>query len=228
MENSNNITSLLQSSEGASLDTMDTSYGSNGNGEGGFLNGLKQISLTTWLIVILILAFLGFNVFVYLAKGTQDITNWFQPILQKLFGTTANVTGQIVDVSAEGAKAVVNTTAGAINTGLSAVQNITPQSASTSISSQSVQSTLQEPDLLANNSLQKALNTSQMQSSNTNEDYQPHEAPSSVHLVGKSGWCYIGEDRGFRSCAKVGPNDECMSGDIFPSRDICINPTLRA
>jgi len=44
----------------------------------------------------------------------------------------------------------------------------------------------------------------------------------------KSGWCYIGEERGYRSCLQVGENDECMSGDIFPSNDICINPSLRA
>jgi hypothetical protein len=43
----------------------------------------------------------------------------------------------------------------------------------------------------------------------------------------KSGWCYIGEDRGFRSCIDVGENDKCMSGDIFPTSDICVNPNLR-
>ena len=43
----------------------------------------------------------------------------------------------------------------------------------------------------------------------------------------KSGYCYIGEDRGFRSCIKVGEGDKCMSGDIFPSKEICINPNLR-
>ena len=43
----------------------------------------------------------------------------------------------------------------------------------------------------------------------------------------KSGFCYIGEDRGFRSCIDVGEGDVCMSGDIFPTREICINPNLR-
>jgi len=43
----------------------------------------------------------------------------------------------------------------------------------------------------------------------------------------KSGWCFIGEDRGFRSCIQVNENEKCMSGDIFPSQDICINPNLR-
>jgi hypothetical protein len=43
----------------------------------------------------------------------------------------------------------------------------------------------------------------------------------------KSGWCFIGEDRGFRSCIRVGENEKCMSGDIFPSQEICVNPNLR-
>lgn len=43
----------------------------------------------------------------------------------------------------------------------------------------------------------------------------------------KSGWCFIGEDRGFRSCINVGENDKCMSGDIFPTSEICVNPNLR-
>lgn len=43
----------------------------------------------------------------------------------------------------------------------------------------------------------------------------------------KSGWCYIGTDRGFRSCVKVGEDDKCMSGKIFSTEAICKNPKLR-
>jgi hypothetical protein len=77
------------------------------------------------------------------------------------------------------------------------------------------------------NSLNKALNTSQQPQQETNNEYEAHEASSSV-TTGKSGWCYIGEDRGFRTCSQVGVNDVCMSGDIFPSNELCINPSLRA
>jgi len=43
----------------------------------------------------------------------------------------------------------------------------------------------------------------------------------------KQGWCLIGNDRGFNSCIDVGRNDYCMSGDIYPTQDICIHPSLR-
>ena len=45
--------------------------------------------------------------------------------------------------------------------------------------------------------------------------------------ISKAGYCYIGKDRKNRSCIEVGEGDVCMSGDIFPSEAICINPNLR-
>ena len=213
MENNNNLSSaILQSSE-ASIPSLST-----GSTESaGWFNGLKDVNTSTWVIIILILAFLGFNIFVYLAKGTQEISNFFGPIMQKLFGTTVGVASQTVDVAAEGTKAVVGGTASAINTGLTAVQNVTPNNAKSSVKSEPVQTGGKPYD---NNTLNKALNTSKQQQSGGSQDYEPHEAES-------SGWCYIGEDRGYRSCAQVGVDDKCMSGDIFPSQELCMNPNLR-
>jgi hypothetical protein len=215
MDNSNSLSSsLLQSSE------VSGSIASSSGDGSGFFDSLKSINLTTWLIIFLVLSFLGFNIFVYLAKGTQGITNFFAPLIEKIFGTTVSVTGQTVDVAAEGAKAVVGGTASVVNASLSAVQDI---SAPSSLNTQSIQGTMQPPDVTTNNNLNRALNSSQQE-----QDYQANEASSSVGGSGQSGWCYIGEDRGFRSCVQVGVNDECMSGDIFPSNELCINPNLRA
>ena len=47
------------------------------------------------------------------------------------------------------------------------------------------------------------------------------------HQTGKGGYCYIGEDRGFRNCLKVEASDKCMSGQVFSRQDICVDPTLR-
>ena len=224
MDNSNNLSSsILQSSE---VSPPSLTIGDSGDSSG-FFDSLTNINLTTWLLIILILAFLGFNIFVYLAKGTQDFTSFFAPFMEKIFGTTLSVTGQTVDVAAEGAKAVVGGSANVINTGLTAVQGIIPNGAPSSLQTQSVQGTMPQPDVTANNTLNRALNTSQQmrQGGGANEDYEAHEASSSI---GKAGWCFVGEDRGFRTCAEVGVNDDCMSGDIFPSQELCINPNLRA
>ena len=178
-----------------------------------------NMSITAWLIIIMILAFLGINVFVYLAKGTQDITNFFKPLVEKIMLLVGAVTSKVVNVSAGGVKGVVDTTASVVDTGLTAVQE------ATSLQSEPVKATIPQPDTVQNSSLNKELNTSK-QTNQSNTAYEADE--SSSKIKNKSGWCYIGEDRGFRSCAKVGENDDCMSGDIFPSQEICVNPNLRA
>ena len=231
MDNSNSLTnSILQSSD-STIPTVSTNssiiYNSGENSS--FFEFFKSINLTTWLVIILIFAFLGFNIFVYLAKGTQDITNFFAPLLQKVFGITILTTGKIVNVSAEGAKSVVSGTANIIDKGLTDVQNIIPTGtgSSSSLSSQNIQSTIPQTNSMENTALNRALNSSKQSQQGTNNEYQANEASSSINSTGKAGWCYIGEDRGFRSCAQVGVNDQCMSGDIFPTNEICINPSLR-
>ena len=224
MDNSNSLTnSILQPS--FSSDSPIQSSVSSGN-DTGFFESLKNINLTTWLLIILILAFLGFNIFVYLAKGTQSITNIFGPLFQKIFGTAVAITGQTVDVAAEGGKTVVSGTANALNAGLSAVQDITPNTANSSIQSQPVQGTTTKStqNVASDNTLNKALNSSKPVEQSQDQDYTAQEASSSL----KAGWCFIGEDRGHRTCGEVGVNDQCMSGDIFPSQELCINPNLRA
>jgi hypothetical protein len=217
---------LLQSS-----DTVFSSY----SNDSSFFDSFKNINLITWIIIIIIiLAFLGFNVFAYVANITQTLVDILNPIVSRLFNTTAAVTGETVDVAAEGAKVVVggtkvivNETADAIETGLTAIQNITPNVAVSGIKGQPISEQQVDTRLQGDQStLNKALNTRQMRQS-SEKDYQAHEASSSVHGAGKGGWCFIGEDRGFRSCAQVGVNDTCMSGDIFPTHELCMNPNLR-
>lgn len=61
------------------------------------------------------------------------------------------------------------------------------------------------------------------------DDKTPSQSDISdiIQTPNKRGFCFIGTDNGYRSCAYVGRNDICMSGDIFPTFDVCINPELR-
>ena len=43
----------------------------------------------------------------------------------------------------------------------------------------------------------------------------------------KPKFCYIGNNKNKRSCIKVLNDNECLSKNIFPTMDICINPRLR-
>ena len=214
--------SSVSDSASKSVASASNAVEETGSGIFGFI---ASISWLTWLVIILVLAFLGFNIFTYLAQGTQDVSNVFAPVLKKIIGLIYGTANQTIDVAAEGGKAVTTSAASGINTGLSAVQSVTPNNAKSSVPSHSAQENNDEEIQEAKSSLNKVLNENNR--NNSRDEYEPHQASSSVHETGKAGWCFIGEDRGYRTCSKVGENDKCMSGDIFPTQELCINPNLR-
>ncbi len=133
------------------------------------------------------------------------------------FGTGEAVK-QTVAVSAEGTKGVVDVAAGTVGSGIDLLeQGLTGKTQRNKIDDSSAGTGV-------------ALNKAVDNINNPSDDPVPDDAGSrtqSSKASGKAGYCYIGEDRGFRSCIKVNQADTCMSEDIFPSREICVNPSLR-
>lgn len=173
-------------------------------------------------LVVIILLFLGINIFSYLGDFLQKIKETSAPFLKNTLESLGYVvtetTKDVTSLTAEGAKLGVDVAAGTIESGIDVIQGqldleqsskpVTPKQQQASIS---------------------ASLTSALADAEENTDPLPDDATSSTQRNGsnKSGYCYIGEDRGFRSCIYVKENDACMSGDIFPSQDLCVNPSLR-
>ena len=198
---------------------------------------LSNISWQTWIIIVLLLALIGINVFVYLAKGTEFVSTMFNDIFGPIlifFGyNTLETSKQTIQTSATGTKAgvdlVSNTTVGAIDAG----QQVLSPEPQGQLQQGQGQGQLQQGQLQQGqgqtnmdeeDSLEKALENA---SSTVNQGPSPDDSRSVFQSTGKSGWCFIGQDQGVRTCAEVGVNDMCMSGDIFPSQEICMNPSLR-
>ena len=156
---------------------------------------------TTFKVVmlILILALLGINLFQYLAKTTDLITNYFsEPVLQFLSNIgllTLDTTKTVALAADKGVKATSNT-----------IKNV-------------VTGAIDETTSLGRSIQHK-------------KKHHKPEADSSLALTQssqskrKSGYCYIGEDRGFRSCIKT-DDTPCLSGMIYPTKEHCIHPHLR-
>jgi hypothetical protein len=70
-------------------------------------------------------------------------------------------------------------------------------------------------------------NTSSPSTITTLNDKINNVSPYKEANVTADGFCYIGYDNGQRECVDVYAGDVCMSGEIFPSLDICINPKMR-
>lgn len=205
------------------------------------------------LLIVLLLALIGFNVFTYL----DDITAWFSDTFGAPFRAVARWLGYAaadtvkttVDVTAEGAKSAVDIAAGAATSGIDVLQQtIGTKGASANADHANAhadkRSNNNHKGTGTNNNNAKGASSETASSETTSAETasaaletalshakkkspQPDDATSRIQRTGKSGYCYIGEDRGFRSCIKVGEQDTCMSGDIFPTHAICINPRLR-
>jgi hypothetical protein len=155
--------------------------------------------------IILILAFLGFNIFAYLGLITGKTADFFRPLLEYLGYPIIDTTKQTLKKSIEGTKEIIDVAAVGADTTLDTLQ--------------------QSLDGKTRMDTKKA----SIRNQETVNKPEPDESGSATQMTrtGKAGFCYIGEDRGIRSCIQVGVNDECMSGDIFPTRQICVNPNLR-
>jgi hypothetical protein len=183
-------------------------------------NSAETSNVWKYIIIILILAILGFNLFTYagqfskfIGKIIDRIINIFRPILAYFGYGVTETAKKTIDFTATGSKKVIDVASGTLTGGINVLQ-------------QGLSKTNKDER-------KKSLGQDLGRRENKNPPMQypmPDEAGSNTQLgkaKSKSGFCYIGEDRGFRSCISVGEGDNCMSGDIFPSREVCINPNLR-
>jgi hypothetical protein len=173
-------------------------------------------SILRYFGIILILSFLGINLFGYLGKFTETVKETLKPLLVLLGIGAAETVKTTVNIGAAGA----DVAAKAVTSGVNILEKGISKKDGAKINKIDDHSKI---DInLLNNAVRK-------QDNNTDEP-EPDEAGSRTQSSKaniKSGYCYIGEDRGFRRCIKVGEGDKCMSGDIFPTDEICVNPSLR-
>ena len=172
--------------------------------EGGIFNWIQD-NLVKLLIIAIILAFLGFNLFTFMGETTDMFVTVVKPVAELLGFTVGETVKNTVDTAAKGTKLGVDVATGAIDDAINLTEEV--------IGVDPLKNQVNKP-----------------RSSNNAGSPQPDDATSKTQTATgnkKRGFCYIGEDRGFRSCISVKNSDQCMSGKIFPTKEICENPSLR-
>jgi hypothetical protein len=188
-------------------------------------------SVISFILIILIVWVLIFNFF-----DLGKITDWIESFLRFVGYSTGETIKTTTSVGATGVTGSTNFAAGAVTGGVNLLEkglNLTPEEKARAQSQNQAKVTALYPPSLNPMDVQKTEESTILSAGLANLKKMvplPDDATSVTQSGGrsKSGYCYIGEDRGFRSCIKVGENDQCISGDIFPTMDICINPNLRA
>jgi len=208
------------SSPAASADLMSDSYG-DATDASGSESGYSIWSVLSGILIVLIIWVLIFNLF-----NLGKVTDWIESILSFFGYSTGETIKTTANVGEAGVTSSTNVAAGAVVGSVNILEkglHLTPEEKSQG------KSQLQQPPLRESAESAESAVLSTGLANLKKMTPAPDDATSVTQSGGrsKSGYCYIGEDRGFRSCIKVGENDECMSGDIFPTMDICINPNLR-
>jgi hypothetical protein len=230
-----------------SLYTQDVSTGSR----------MKYIkSFVFWFVIIILLALYGFNIFKYLAQGTDIITALISPftyVIALLTGTTVKTIIQNISQGGQTLIAELSNFFGALinffsqffsgslkvaeKTSVSAIDqlqsNIVKDKTNSAESKKSKQVVEAEPEAeettLLKNERKLAERNREVSSEvkdTINKKEKTDPAPLQTSTL-EHGYCYIGKNNNVRNCAKVSSKNKCMSGDIFPTMDLCINPNLR-
>ena len=169
-----------------------------------FSNILQSTYFKIFLLIF-ILSYLGINLFKILANATDETVDAVRGPLNKILGifgyTISKTSKQIVKLGADSALFGIDVTSNAAKDAIYVSKEVVGLDEAINVSNKNSSTQTPEPDTIG----------SEIQAIKKN----------------KSGFCYVGEDRGIRSCVKVDNTQTCMSGDIYPTHDICVNPTLR-
>ena len=170
------------------------------------------------ILFIFILAFLGLNIFTYLSDGTDFITKMFGPIFSSAGQVIGDTTKSAVDVTSSGTKKIVDIGADTTKN----IVNVSNKGTTSGIDF--LQSSLKKSNNIVNPENNNIL-TDDTNKKIDKTDTLPEPIKTSSL---QQGYCFIGKINDTRYCAKVNERTQCMSGDIYPTMDICVNPNLRA
>jgi hypothetical protein len=164
------------------------------------------------LVVVLILSLLGINIFIIFGNGLQYLINIFNPVVSKGLSDLGYASGTVIDKSsdilADASKVGIDI---AHDTVQSVGELLVKASGQAPGSGKSIDIAINQPPTVAPKQPSPDSTSSAIQAS-----------PS----TSKSQWCLVGEYNGARGCVSVTDQDKCMSGQVFPSQQLCLNPTM--
>lgn len=170
-------------------------------------------SILFYIGLLLLLIVIGFFIFKYLGDISAAINNLVSTILL-YFGQTAK---QTVNISAEGSKGIIDAVSSTSTAAINVLEN-KPDKAINNTNNNGFQPSNSTLDANSNIAISNSILSKQ-----NSDDPDPYTS----EITGKSGYCFVGMDNNVRSCVNVSSSDKCMSGNIFPSMELCVNPSLR-
>jgi hypothetical protein len=177
----------------------------------GEMNQQYLIIIIFILLIIILFNIFHVNVIQFVFHIIKSMVHFFTPFTNNLSIATGSILNETTDIVTDVTKTTIDIAGGAVyNVGDLLVaggssNNLYPysQSLDTNVSNQSSWSLSPPPEEdTTSNTIQNAI------------------------VSNKVGWCLVGETAGRRGCLAVNDPYTCMSNQIYPTEQLCLNPTM--
>lgn len=167
--------------------------------------------LTIVLIVLIIFSLLGVNILNIFGDLLQNIVDLFGPLIKQIVSliayTAGSILNQISNLFTVTGTAGVEIAGGTIDT----VGDLLKDASAGNL-----------PDRI---NLGETVNRSSGQIQDPKTDNTTNPIQNAI-TSRKAQWCLVGEFEGKRGCVQVGEHDKCLSNQLYPSFQTCLNPTM--
>ena len=161
------------------------------------------------LSVLLLFSFLGINILDILSNFIKLIIRLFGPIVSELLGLLGYTTGTVINTSADVA---ADAAKGAIDIAEGTIQNV---------GDLMIKASKDDINLTSKSSLDNVLSMETVNNVDMDISENPIQKPISSNKIN---WCLVGEYKNKRKCIDVQDSDKCMSGQVFPNLETCLQP----
>jgi hypothetical protein len=164
------------------------------------------------LTIILILSLLGINIFTIFGNFLQKIIDFFNPVISKGLSDLGYASGTVIDKSSD-------ILADTSKVGIDILHDTVD-----SVGSLLIKASGQEPG--KGKSIDIAINKPPTVPPKQPEPDASTSPIQTTPSCSKNQWCLVGEYNGTRGCVNITDQDKCMSGQVFPTQQLCLNPTM--
>jgi hypothetical protein len=190
----------------------------------------NPINLTNILILILIIlvifSYFGLNLLTILGNSFQRFSDITAPYVKQFLAAVGYSTGEVInksaDVTSDAAKIGIDIAEGTVQNIGDLFKKGASELDGNAKKSSDKNSSEKKP------SLEQKIN-SKSEPKKKPEEVKPDSGENPIQKPissAKQNWCLIGEYQNKRGCVAVTESDKCLSGQIFPSQQMCLNPTL--
>jgi len=167
--------------------------------------------LTIILIILIVFSLLGVNILNIFGDILQSIVDLFGPFIMQMVSliayTAGSILNQISDLFTVTGTAGVEIAGGTIDT----VGDLLKDASAGNL-----------PDRI---NLGETVNRSSVQVNEPDQDNTTNPIQNAI-TSRKAQWCLVGEFEGKRGCVQVGEHDKCLSNQLYPNFQTCLNPTM--